>query len=234
MPKKNEGRLQILSFGTFKKIKTMSTTEKNLTPEESLSIISRNIEQSRRAMVKNGGTPMLIWGCLTLVFSLAIYFLWVKTYNPAWNYLWFAMTAIGYMIMAFLPNKKGPRVESVISVVLGKVWIAFGIISLATPSVTLIIFRAIKDIIPSSMFSGVIFFPITLIITALLGLATAITGLILKNGWITAAGIICGIIGSAFAIALNGPEQTLLLTGVSVIGLIIPGIMLNIKAKRDE
>ncbi len=212
----------------------MSTTEKNLTPEESLAIISKNIEQSRKDMVKNGGTPMLIWGCLTFVFSLAIYFLWAKTYNPAWNYLWFAMTAIGYMITAFLPKKKGPKVESVISNVIAKVWIAFGILALATPSITLIIFRVIKEIIPSTIFSGVIFFPITLLTTALLGLATAITGLILKNGWITAAGIICGTVGAAFAIAVNGAEQTLLLTGVAVIGLIVPGLMLNLQSKRNE
>ncbi len=208
--------------------------EKNLTPEESLAIISKNIEQSRKDMIRNGGTPMLIWGGLVLVFSLAIYVLWTRTYNPNWNYLWFAMTALGYLITSFLPNRKTPKVESVISVILGKVWIAFGILAVSTPSITLIIFRIIKDFIPSTMFSGVIFFPITLITIALLGLATSITGFILKNGWIAAAGIICGTVGVAFAISFNGPEQTLLLTGVSVIGLIIPGLMLNINAKRNE
>ncbi len=208
--------------------------EKNLTPEESLAIISKNMEQSRKDMLKNGGTPMLLWGGLVFVFSLAIYFLWVRTYNPNWNYLWFAMTAIGYTAYAFLPKKTGPKVESIISAVLVKVWLAFGILAIATPSITLIIFRIIKDLIPASIYSGVIFFPITLITIALLGLATSITGFMLKNGWIAAAGIICGTAGAAFAIALNGPEQHLILTGISVIGLIIPGLILNIQAKRNE
>ncbi len=208
--------------------------EKNLTPEESLAIITKNIEQSRKDMVRNGGTPMLLWGGLVFVFSLAIYFLWVRTYNPNWNYLWFLMTAIGYTVFAFLPKRKGPKVEGIISTVLGKVWLAFGILAISTPSITLIIFRIVKDIIPASMYSGVVFFPITLITIALLGLATSITGFILKNGWIAAAGIISGTVGAAFAIALNGPEQTLLLTGISVIGLIIPGIILNIQSKRNE
>ncbi len=208
--------------------------EKNLTPEESLAIITKNIEQSRKDMVRNGGTPMLLWGGLVFVFSLAIYFLWVRTYNPNWNYLWFLMTAIGYTAFAFLPKRKSPKVEGIISTVLGKVWLAFGILAISTPSITLIIFRIVKDIIPASMYSGVVFFPITLITIALLGLATSITGFILKNGWIAAAGIISGTVGAAFAIALNGPEQTLLLTGISVIGLIIPGIILNIQSKRNE
>ncbi len=208
--------------------------EKNLTPEESLAIITKNIEQSRKDMVRNGGTPMLLWGGLVFVFSLAIYFLWIKTYNPAWNYLWFAMTAIGYLAFAFITKNKGPKVESIISSILGKVWLAFGILAISTPSITLIIFRIVKDVIPASMYSGAVFFPITLITTALLGLATSITGFVLKNGWIAAAGIISGTVGAAFAVAFNGPEQTLLLTGISVIGLIIPGTILNIKSRRNE
>ncbi len=208
--------------------------EKNLTPEESLAIISKNIEQSRKDMVRAGGTPMLIWGGLVFVFSILIWYLWDKSYNPAWNYLWFAMAAVGYTVCAFIPRKKAPKVESIISVMLSKVWLAFGILALATPSLTIILFRIIKDLIPSGIFSGVIFFPITLITIVLLGLATSITGFILKNGWIAAAGLICGTAGAAFAFALNGPEQHLILTGISVIGLIIPGIMINIQAKRDE
>ncbi len=177
---------------------------------------------------------MLVWGCLVFVFSILIYYLWTRTYNPAWNYLWFAMAAIGYTICAFLPKKKGPKVESIISVVLSKVWLGFGILALATPSLTIIIFRIIKDLIPSGIFSGVIFFPITLITIVLLGLATCITGFILKNGWIAAAGIISGTAGAAFAFALNGPEQHLILAGIALIGLIIPGIIINIQAKRHE
>ncbi len=208
--------------------------EKNLTPEESLAIITKNIEQSRKDMLKNGGTPMLVWGCLVFVFSILIYYLWARTYNPAWNYLWFAMAAIGYIICAFLPKEKGPKVESIVSSMLSKVWLGFGILALATPSITIIIFRIIKDLIPSGIFSGVIFFPITLITIVLLGLATSITGFILKNGWIAAAGIISGTVGAAFAFALNGPEQHLILTGIALIGLVIPGIIINIQSKRNE
>ncbi len=207
--------------------------EKNLTPEESLAIISKNIEQSRKDMVKAGGTPMFIWGCLVFAFSILIWYLWDKTYNPAWNYLWFAMAAVGYTLCTFIPRKRIPKVESIISVVLSKVWLAFGILALATPSLTIVIFRLIKDLIPSGIFSGVIFFPITLITIVLLGLATSITGFILKNGWIVAAGLISGTVGAAFSFALNGPEQHLILTGISVIGLIIPGIMINIRSRRN-
>ena len=52
--------------------------EKQLTPEESLSIISASLEKSRRDMLENAGAPMLRWGILVLVFSLLVFFLWNK------------------------------------------------------------------------------------------------------------------------------------------------------------
>ncbi len=209
-------------------------TEKNLSPEESLSIISRNLEKSRKEMEKSAGSPMLLWGTLVLIFSLAIYFLWNATLNPAWNYLWFAMAAIGFVAANYLPGNKAPKVESFISRTLATVWLAAGCLMLATPTISVICFRIIKEIIPSTIFAAPIYFPTTLIISGMLGLAIAITGLIIKNGWIAAAGFICGTIGAAFAISLNGPEQTLIMTGIAVIGLIIPGFIINAQTRNNE
>ncbi len=211
----------------------MDTSEKNLTPEESLEIISRNIEKSRQDMEKAAGSPMLLWGCLLLVFSLAIYFLWNITLNPSWNYLWFAMTAIGFAVANFLPINRMPKVEGFISVVLGKVWLAAGILMVATPTITVIAFRIIKEIVPSTIFAAPIFFPTTLIIAGMLGLAITITGFIIKNGWISAAGILCGTLGAAFAISFNGPEQILIFTGIAIIGLIIPGFIINAQIRHN-
>ncbi len=217
---------------TFK----MEKIEKNLTPEESLAIIAKSLEQSRKDMLKNGGAPMILWGVLVLVFSLLIFYLWKSTGSAMWNMLWFAMTVIGYLLAWKLGKKTETGVRSFVSEAIGKVWVAFGILAIATPTLTIACLNLVDRFIPDIIFSiydmqyGI---PVTLIIIVLLGLATAITGLILKNGWITAAGIICGTVGTAFGIALHGPYETLLLTGISVIGLIIPGLILNAKTKNE-
>ncbi len=208
--------------------------ENKLTPQESLEIITKSIEQSRRNLEKAAGTPMILWGTLVFVFSIAIAYLWSWTGNPQWNLLWFAMSAIGYAIAYFLQKKSAPRVESFISSVISKVWIGFGILAVATPTLTILCLKLIEMAFPA----GYLIFPdyvqITLVEVVLLGLATSITGFILKNGWIAAAGIICGIVGAAFAIVLRGPAESLLLSGISLIGLIIPGIIIDLKANRNE
>ncbi len=212
----------------------MSNTEKNLTPAESLAIITKSIEQSRKDFEKAAGVPMLLWGILVFGFSIAIALLWSYSGDTRWNYLWFAMSAIGYIIMYFYNKKRENHVESIISSVISKVWYCFGILAVSMPTLTILCLKLIELTFPEGVLSFPTYIQITLVEVVLLGLATSITGSILKNGWITSAGIICGIIGAAFAIVLRGPAESLLLSGISLIGLIIPGIIINQKAKKNE
>ncbi len=211
----------------------MEHSDKMMTPEQSLEIIKKSIEQSRKDMVKLAGSPMLLWGGLVFIFSLLIYFLWNKSNNPSWNFLWFVMTAVGSIAGNYLPGNKSPKVESFVSVVLGKVWLSFGIFAISASTLCILCQKLILLCFPELASPETFNFPITLIITALLGMASTATGFILKNGWISAAGIICGIVGTAFAMVLRGPAESLLLTSISVIALIIPGFMVNAQTKRN-
>ncbi len=215
----------------------MENLEKNLTPEQSLAIITKSLEQSRKDMIRNAGWPMLLWGFLVLATSLLVFVLWSKTDNPTWNCLWFIMPVIGYLSAWRLGKKKDKGVRSFLSDTIERVWLAFGILSISTPTLTIVLLNIINWCTPDAVFNiynipgGI---PITLIIVALLGLATAITGLVLKNGWIGAAGIICGTVGVAFSLVARGPYEALLLTGIAVIGLIIPGFIINAQTKNNE
>lgn len=202
--------------------------EKQLTPEESLFIISASLEKSRRDMLENAGAPMVRWGILVLVFSLLVFFLWNKTGNPAWNCLWFLMCVIGYAIGRFTDGKKNKGIRSFIAVTLGKVWAVFGILAVSSSTLMILCLFGIGALLPADVLSSQpMNVPITALIVVLMGCATAITGWILKNAWITVAGFLTGIIGTAFALALPGAHQELVLTGVSLIGLILPGLIIN-------
>lgn len=63
----------------------METNE--MTPEKSLKIISEAIARSRRDFEKNAGTPMILWGAVVLIFSMAVWILLKQTDNQSWNYL---------------------------------------------------------------------------------------------------------------------------------------------------
>ena len=65
----------------------METNE--MTPVKSLQIINEAIEKSRRDFEQDAGTPMIVWGAVVLVFSLAVCIMWKLTGNLSWNFLWF-------------------------------------------------------------------------------------------------------------------------------------------------
>lgn len=190
----------------------METT--NMTPERSLQIINDAIEKSRKDFEKDAGSPMIIWGAVVLVFSLAVCVMLNLSGHLNWNFLWFGIVVVGWPLSAILLKGKGKQGgKSFISRTIGQVWISYGIF--ATVLSTVFAFVA-------PQFTGYI-------TAVLLGFAAVMTGFILKNNYITAGGFVTGI-GCTIALFFTPVEFTpLFFTVASVLNLIVPGIMMNKK-----
>ena len=107
----------------------MDNNEK-LSAERSLKIISETIEQSRTDIMRNAGMPMIFWGILTCITSVAVCYLWQTTDNPSWNALWFLMAVIGWSVTAAKSRKDKKRPTNFFSRVLKISWISFGLFAL--------------------------------------------------------------------------------------------------------
>lgn len=68
----------------------------NMTAERSLEIIRESIERSQRTINKNSALPLIWWGACVVAFSLLIAYLWNNYGGPVWNFLWAAMSLVGY------------------------------------------------------------------------------------------------------------------------------------------
>ena len=79
-----------------------------LSPEKSLQIISDVIATSRRNFEKESGCKLLIWGIGVAVTSAIVYLLYLKTGNPAWNFLWFILPACS-LLQGMLTKKENRR-----------------------------------------------------------------------------------------------------------------------------
>ena len=64
---------------------------------------------------------------------------------------------------------------------------------------------------------------------ALLGYGTAMTGMVLKNNYITAGGFITGIGCVAALFLLKTVDATAFFVVASIVSLILPGLMMNCK-----
>lgn len=192
-----------------------------MTAERSLEIIKKYIDQSRKDTTKNAGMPMVIWGCLCMVTALIVGHLWNTSGNAAWNNLWFAMALIGWGITIWMGRKEKAerQPKTFIDKVMSHLWLSFGIFASVLP----ILMYVVMPLFGLPYF-GVSYTPLVIL---LVGLCVTATGLILHNGWIVAGGIISGLPGAILASWLHGPAEMLVMAGVALVALIIPGILIN-------
>ena len=169
---------------------------KEMTAQESLSIIAETLNNSRRDILRGSAKYFMLWGDLLTATSLVIYLLWHFTGTPQWNFLWFAMPLIGYPLAALMGkhNKAVPQNE--VSKMLGGVWSVFGTFAIALSAIAV-------SLVPMH---------VTLIIVIILGLAECISGVLLKNWPIIIAGFILGVGGAVFAMLVKSEAQLLIFT----------------------
>ena len=204
--------------------------ENNLSAENSLRIIAETIERSRRTITKNSGKPLILWGVLVALFSLIIWGLWTKTGSPIWNFLWFAMSAIGFVCMKTLFRNREKVPETEVSRMLGKIWMWFGI--LATGFFALVwVAWGIRSL---TGVEGTLRVDLTLIILLMMGLGGTLSGAVLENKVVTASALIATTFAALFLMVMptGSPLRILSFAILGVFALIVPGIILQ-KQERE-
>lgn len=202
--------------------------ENNFSAESSLRLITETIERSRRTMAKNSGKPMILWGSLVAVTSVVIWALWTKTGTPAWNLLWFAMSALGGFF-TYQMNRNREKVPATeISRILGKVWMWFGIFTTGF----YVLLWAVALIRYSAHMEGIVSVDLTLLITMMMGLCGAISGAVMSCRPVTVCSVLATALSVVFVLLVpNGaPVQILTFLILGVFALIIPGVILQRKA----
>jgi len=199
--------------------------ENNLSAENSLRIIAETIERSRRTITKNSGKPLILWGVLVALFSLIIWGLWTKTGSPIWNFLWFAMSAIGFVCMKTLFRNREKVPETEVSRMLGKIWMWFGIFATGFFALVWVAWgiRSLTGV------EGTFSVDLTLIILLMMGLGGTLSGAVLGNKVVTASSLIATTFAALFLMVMptGSPLRILSFAILGVFALIVPGIILQ-------
>lgn len=218
------------SMAAFAPIHTNNTwimeDNNKLTAERSLEIIREAIEQGRRDVERNMGTPMIVWGVLTCVTGCLVFLLWRLTEDAVWNLLWFAMCSIGYAVQAAMKRRMRQEIRpsSYVWKLVGWTWTVFGLLSVAVAIIGLLSYD-------TSVYGSRL--PITAVIMLLLMFASAVTAYVMKNK--TYGTFIGGnIVLMNFVLMYHSPYEALCLAVSAVTLLIVPGIMLNRQAKKKK
>ena len=205
-------------------------TNKEMTAEESLSLITETLNSSRKEITRRSGKYYILWGILLTIFSLIVYFLWKLTDQPAWNCLWFAMPIIGWIAARLLRrNGSSDVVQNDVSRITGGIWATFGIFSCAVAAFTLIFahFYDGSNGLGNAISALVALGSLTAEIVIIFGLAESACGVALKNWVMKIAGFSTGIGGLAiYYITGAGAEQMLIFTFAGLV-LVATGLIVK-------
>lgn len=190
----------------------------NLTPERSLMLISKTIDETKERFKENGHI-FIFWGTLTLlVFASQLILSLLEYYNIAW-YPVFLFPLVGgtYMVYIWIKEKKKNKPKTIIGNTLGNLGWIFGM----------------NCMIMGFFFSrqlGDALAPVFLILFALF---ISACGLTIKFRALTIGGLLLNLIGLGSFLLESKYHGFSMMIG-AVIGLIIPGILLNIARRKEN
>ncbi len=197
----------------------------NFSAENSLRLIAETIERSRRTIARNSGKPLILWGVLVALTAIVIWALWSRTGSAAWNFLWFAMTAIGAICMRFMTRNSEKVPDTEVSRMLGKIWMWFGIFS--TGFFALV--WAAWGIRSAIGIEGPLRVDLTLIIVLMMGLCGTLSGAALKFKPISISSVVATALSVLFLMIMPEGSALRILAFVilGLFALIIPGVILQ-------
>jgi hypothetical protein len=196
----------------------MESDEKVITPEESIQIIRKSIIISRKNLKENA-FYYLFWGWMFVFASLTNYFLIRflhsrKMYDQifiASSIAWGIFVAVGFALI-FIYLRKTRRQNSVrthLDRIITILWLTAGVVF-----VLIILFCYHYESYPT---------PYILSVT---GMATFISGIVVRFKPLIAGGILFGVI-SVISIFVSPLSQLLLVAIALVLGFLIPGYLLK-------
>ncbi len=189
----------------------------NLTPEESLSLISRTIEETKQKFQENGHI-IVLWGSITfLVFFLQYFFSlvgWYKKFDIIWTCILFPLGAI----YTFIYIRRKEKKNHLPSTILGRIFETMGWV------------MGMNLMIIGFMFGDHLGDALAPIFLVFLAFTIIVIGVAIKYKPIMIGGILLNLIGLGTFLIDREYHGFSMMLG-ALVGLIIPGILLN-KANR--
>ncbi len=188
-----------------------------LTPEESLLLISKTIDEAKERFKAHGGM-LIFWGTLTVIVFGGQYFLWylgLNEYMIHTSYL-FLLGAIYTGIYMWKERKKRYIPKTIISNVLNFNWIV-----------------GMNLMIMGFLFSYKLGEALGPVFVILFSFMIMVVGLTIRFKPLIIGGVMTNLIGLC-TFWLNGDYHGLSLILAAIVGMIIPGILLNITRKKDN
>lgn len=189
--------------------------ERKLNEKESLELISQMIRNTQQRFQKENAAPFIVFGYVTVLLSIIIWFLIKTTNNYYWNLLWFTIPVFGTLGLKLFFPKREKMMRTYLDKTIHYVWLVCGV---AMILLSILAFR--------------ISMPILFEILLIISIAITLTGLISKMKFIVFAGIL-NFISSGLILfgVIKGINQILFFGSIFFLFMVIPGHLLYFRKK---
>ena len=187
--------------------------DRKLNEKESLDLISQMIQNTKNRVARHSGTPFLIWGYVTVLIALVVWYIVTSTGNYCWHLLWFALPVACVPLNYWANRKQEAVVKTYVDRVVNYIWIVFGGVAF--------LLSVVAFVMPV---------PILFVILLLMGMGTILTGMVIQFK----VAVVCGILGALASLGclwVAGIDQLLVFAAAFVFMMIIPGHVLNAISK---
>lgn len=195
-------------------------SENGLNEKESLELIARMIQNTQNKLEKGAGLPFLTWGYATVISTIAVGLMISLTGDYHWYYLWFMIPVIGSFSLIHL-SKKPKMVSTYVDEVVNYIWMVIGASGFILSLVSIIPFFNLR-------------IPILFVILLIMAAGTTLTGLVIKFK----PCVYGGIAGLVLAVGMTYTTAfipTLSIFAIAfILMMIIPGHILNLRAKKSN
>jgi len=194
--------------------------EKKFTPEESLLLITKTIDETKQRFKENGHI-IILWGTLTFIVFLSQYILvqleLYKVMDIAWTCILFPLGGI----YTFIYVRRKVKKKNIPMTIIGKTIRTMGWVF------------GLNLMILGFIFGHQLGNAIAPIFLILLALFIIMTGTSIKFKPLTVGGILLNLIGLCTFLVKPDYHEFSIMIG-SAVGLIIPGILLNLANKKEH
>ena len=196
----------------------MNENEKQMTREESLSIISGMINNAKNRFSETG-TLYLLWGFVIFICCITQFVMLYFFNNQNAYYVWYTTWVVAlYQFYYLFKKRKKEKVKTYTDEIVGFVWFTFIICS----------FILVYILIKNNSLNA-----INACVLVMYGMPTFLSGIILRFKPLKIGGIICWLlaIGAMFT---TYQYQLLLLALAVIVAWIIPGFILRSKYNKEN
>lgn len=184
-------------------------------PKDSLDIISKMMNNTRRDVMLGSRIPLLVWGWTSFAVSLLVYIGLRFTGNWIWNYAWFLILAVGWPLVVRLKPSQ-TVVNTAISQSLVVIWRMFAVV-IAVFSAT----------------SFLMMFNVLAVILLILAMGSFITGELIRYPFLKYSSI-AGFIMAASLWWINGLIQIPLFAVAMLLIMVVPAYKMKCDLTNEE